>query len=158
MAKAYTANFKSTLAEVAANEAPLILLEINHPDLTAPVRVVNDTQDVISNGNTYIAFPFRCTLPDDFEGQASKARLSINNVGKDLMYWIETTNGGSGSTCTFKQILRSVPNTVEWSITMNLFNVNVTMQEISAELGFENLFSRPAIKMQYRPDNSPGIF
>lgn len=158
MAKSYSANFKSTLAEVSANEAPLILLEIYHAELPTPVRVVNDSQDIISNGNTYVAFPFKCVLPDDFEGQTSRARLSIANVGKDLMYWIETTNGGKGSTCTFKQILRSVPNTIEWSITMSLFNVNVTMQEISAELGFENMFAKPAIRMQYRPDNSPGVF
>lgn len=158
MAKSYSANYKSTLAEVSANEAPLILLEITHPDLVTPVRVINDTQDIVSGGNTYVAFPFKCVLPDDFEGQLSRARLSIANVGKELMYWIEQTNGGAGSSCTFKQILRSAPNTIEWSITMNLFNVNVTMQEVSAELGFENLFSKPAIRMQYRPDNSPGVF
>ena len=158
MAKDYSANFKSTLAEVNAPEAPLILLEINHQALTQPVRVVNDTVDVTSNGNLYVGFPFRCVLPDDFESQIPKARLSIVNVGRELMYWIETTSGGQGSTCTFKQILRSNPDLIEWEITMNLYNVNVTMQEISAELGFENLFSKPAVSRQYRPDNSSGLF
>lgn len=158
MAKDYSANFKSTLAEVNAPESPLILLEINHVDLPEPVRVVNDTVDITSNGNLYIAFPFRCVLPDDFESQIPKARLSIVNVGKELMYWIETTSGGQGSTCKFMQILPSNPDLVEWEITMNLYNVNVTMQEISAELGFENLFSKPAISRQYRTDNSPGLF
>jgi Domain of unknown function (DUF1833) len=158
MARNYSANFKSTLAEVNAPESPLILLEIDHPELSQPVRVVNDSDDVNSNGNLYIAFPFRCVLPDDFESQIPKARLSIANVGRELMYWIETTAGGQGSTCTFKQILRSNPNLIEWEITMNLYNVNVTMQEISAELGFENLFSKPAISRQYRPDTASGLF
>lgn len=158
MAKNYSANFKSTLAEVNAPEAPLILLEIDHEALSAPIYVVNDTDDVVSNGNTYIAFPFRCVLPDDFESQIPKARLAIVNVGRELMYWIETTSGGQGSTCTFKQILRSNPNLVEWEITMNLYNVSVTMQEITAELGFENLFSKPAISRQYRPDTASGLF
>lgn len=158
MAKNYSAQYKSTLAEVNAAEAPMILLEIDHPDLDEPIRVVNDTQDLTSNGNLYIGFPFRCVLPDDFENQLPKARLSIDNVGRDLMYWIETTGGGQGSTATFKQILRSNPNLIEWSITMSLFNVHVTMQEISAELGFENLFGKPAITFKYRPDNSPGLF
>jgi len=158
MAKNYSANFKSTLAEVNAPEAPLILLEIDHEALSAPIYVVNDTDEVVSNGNTYIAFPFRCVLPDDFESQIPKARLAIVNVGRELMYWIETTSGGQGSTCTFKQILRSNPNLVEWEITMNLYNVSVTMQEITAELGFENLFSKPAISRQYRPDTASGLF
>lgn len=158
MARAYSAQFKSTLAEVSGEEAPYILLEISHPLLSEPVRVINDTQDLTSNGHLYIGCPFKCVLPDDFEGQLPKARLSIDNVGRDLMYWIEASSGGLGSTVKFMQVMRSRPDTIEWTINMNLYNVSVTMQEISAELGFENLFSRPAISLQYRPDNSPGIF
>lgn len=158
MPKEYSAQYKSTLAEVNAEESPLILLEIDHPELTQPVRVVNDTTDVTSNGYTYIAFPFRCVLPDDFENQLPKARLSIDNVSRDLMFWIETTGGGQGSTATFKQIMRSNPDLIEWQIQMSLFNVTVNMQEISAELGFENLFGKPAVTFKYRPDNSPGLW
>lgn len=158
MTRAYSAEFKSTLASVSAPEAPLILLEISHPSLTSPIRVVNDMQDIDSNGNLFVACPFRCVLPDDYEGQMPKARLSVDNVGRELMYWIETSSGGQGSLVRFMQIMRSRPDLIEWEITMNLYNVSVTMQEISAELGFENLFAKPAISMQYRPDNSIGIF
>jgi hypothetical protein len=52
MAKAYSSAYKSTLAAVSAPEAPLILLVINHVDLTTPIRVVNDTQNITSNGNS----------------------------------------------------------------------------------------------------------
>lgn len=158
MARAYSSEFKSTLSEVSPKEAPLTLLTINHPMLSEPVRVINDTQDLTSNGNLFIACPFRCILPDDFDGQMPKARLSVDNVGRELMYWIEASSGGQGSIVTFQQAMRSRPDTIEWSITMNLYNVSVTMQEITAELGFDNLFAKPAISMQYRPDNSPGIF
>jgi len=158
MARNYSSAYKSTLAAVSAPEAPLILLEINHSALTQPVRVVNDMTDIISNGNLFIACPFRCTLPDDLENQLPKARLAVNNVGRDLMYWIETSGGGQGSTVRVMQVMRSRPNTIEWEITMNLFNVEVNMMEISAELGFQNVFVRPAVHVSYRPDNSPGLF
>lgn len=158
MARPYSSEYKSTLARVSASETPLILLQIDHPDLDSPIRVVNDTQDITSNGDTYIAFPFRCTLPDDFEGKLPKATLSIDNVGKDLMYWIESTDGGIGSTATFKQVMRSRPDQIEWSITMSLFNIIATNAEVSAELGFENLFSKPAILLSFRPETSPGLF
>lgn len=115
-------------------------------------------QDINSNGNNFIACPFRCVLPDDYEGQLPKAKLAVDNVGRDLMYWIETSSGGQGSSVRFMQVMRSNPDLIEWEITMNLYNVNVTMQEISAELGFQNLFAKPAIAMQYRPDNSLGLF
>jgi len=133
-------------------------LQIDHPELTSPIRVINDTQDLTSNGYVYIAYPFEIVLPDDFENQLPKARLSINNVGKDLMFWIESTDGGYGSTATFSQIMRSRPNQIEWSITMSLFNVAATNVDVSAELGFENLFAKPAIQMQYRPNTAIALF
>jgi hypothetical protein len=158
MAKSYSAEYKSTLAKLSSGEPPLILLQIDHAELSQPIRVVNDTLNVTSNGQEYIAFPFRCTLPDDYENKLPKATLSIDNVGKDLMFWIESTDGANNSTATFSQIMRSRPDQVEWSITMSLFNVTATNLEVSAELGFENLFAKPAISIQYRPTNSAGLF
>lgn len=158
MTRPYSTQFKSTLAKVSAEEAPLVLLEISHAALDNPVRVINDMQNLTSNGNLFIACPFRYVLPDDFENQLPKAKLAVDNVGRDLMYWIETSGGGDGSTVKMMQVMRSRPDTIEWQISMNLYNVQATMQEITAELGFENLFAKPAILMQYRPDNSPGIF
>lgn len=158
MARSYTSQFKSTIAAVSSEEAPLILAEISHSALPTPVRVINDTQDLTSNGNLFIACPFRFSLPDDFEGQIPKARIAVDNIGRDLMYWIETSGGGAGSTIRIMQAMRSRPDLIEWEQTFNLFNVVANMQEISADLGFENLFSTSAIKRQYRPDNSPGLF
>ena len=158
MPRPYSSIYKSTLAQVSAPETPYILLEIDHPELTDPIRIINDTQDLTSNGDLYIGCPFRCVLPDDFENQLPKARLSVDNIGRELMFWIETTAGGNGSSVRFMQIMRSRPDQIEWEITMSLYNVQVTMQEISAELGFENLFSKPAINVQYRPTTTPGLF
>jgi hypothetical protein len=158
MARTYSAQYKSTLAKVSGEETPRILLQIDHPELSSPIRVINDTINLTSNGFEYIAFPFEVTLPDDFENKLPKATLSISNVGKDLMFWIESTAGGQGSTATFSQVMRSRPNQIEWSISMSLFNVLATNMDVSAELGFENLFAKPAVSIQYRPTNSPGLF
>jgi hypothetical protein len=158
MPRSYSAQYKSTLAKVSMEESPLILLEIDHPDLPSPVRVVNDTQNITSNGNEYIAFPFNCILPDDYENRLPRAILSISNVGRDLMQWLETSDGGNGATAKFQQVMRSRPNQVEWEITMSLFNVTANNQEVSAELGFENLFAKPAVSISYRPENSKGLF
>lgn len=158
MARAYSDVYKSTLAEVSAPEAPLLLLEINHPELPSPVRVVNDTQNITSNGNLYLGFAFRFVLPSDYENQLPKARIAIDNVGKDLMQWIETSDGGAGSTVQLSTIMRSRPNQIEWTITMSMFNIQANAREVSAELGFENLFTKPAISIQYRPETCIALF
>lgn len=158
MPRSYSAQYKSTLAKVSMEETPLILLEIDHPVLPSPVRVVNDTLNLTSNGNEYIAFPFNCVLPDDYENRLPRAILSISNVGRDLMQWLETSDGGNGATARFQQVMRSRPNQIEWEITMSLFNVTANNLEVSAELGFENLFAKPATSISYRPETAKGLF
>lgn len=158
MARDYSAAYKSTLAATSAPEAPLILLEINHPALSEPVRVVNDNEALTSNGNVYVGCQFTASLPDDFADQLSRASLMVDNVGRDLMHWVETSGGGEGSTATIRQVMRSRPDLIEWSITMNLYNVNADVAHVSAELGYETLFGRPAVQMCFRPEVSPGIF
>lgn len=156
--RAYSAAYKSTLAATSAPEAPLTLLEIDHPALTQPVRVVNDTQDIESNGHLYVACPFRCTLPDDRENQLPEATLAVDNIGGDLMYWIETSGGGQGSTVRIIQVMRSRPDLVELEIAMGLFNVQVTMTEVAGKLGYEDFFNRPAVALRYDPATAPGVF
>lgn len=158
MPRTYSPQYKSTLAAVNADEPPLVMLEIDHPDLSEPVRVINDNQDLTSNGHLFVACPFRCTLPDDFENQLPKATLAVDNIGRELVYWIETSNGGEGAAVRFMQVMRSRPDLIEWEITMSLTDVRVTMLEVAGQVGFENLFNRPAVHLTYRPDNSPGLF
>lgn len=158
MARSYSKFYKSTISRVSANEAPLILLEIYHPDLEQPVRVVNDTQDLISNGKTFIACAFRVTLPADQERTIPKATLAVDNVGRDLMYWIERSAGGRGAKATFMQVMRSRPDLIEWQTMMNLENVDCTFETVTGQLGYTDIYQRPAIAMQYRPDTSPGVF
>ncbi len=158
MPRNYSAQFKSTLNSVSATESPLVLLEITHPALSQAVRVVNDNLDLTSNGNLFIAAPFECVLPDDMENQLPKAKLAIDNIGRDLVYWLETSGGGEGAKVRFMQVMRSRPNSIEWETTMNLSNVQITMTKVTADLGFENIFSKPAVRIQYRPDNSAGMF
>lgn len=161
MARTYSAVYKSTLAKTSAEEAPLILLKIYHPAIPGTdhaVYIINDTLDLTSNGILYIACAFKCELPSDEDGQMARARLSIDNVGRALMTWIEASAGGFGSIVTFSQVMRSRPDVVEWSITMNLYNVVCTSIEVSADLGFNNFFNKPSTQVTFRPETAPGIF
>lgn len=158
MARAYSAEYRSTLASTSAHEAPLTLLEISHPGLTEPIRVVNDNDNIISNGHTFVACGFRCYLPDDMDNKMPTAQLAVDNVGREMMYWIESSGGGAGTTVRFIQLMRSRPDLIEWEITMGLTNIKVTSKEVTGDLGYENIFGRPAITMRNDPFTMPGIF
>ncbi len=158
MARDLSDDLKEKLHSVNADEYPLVMLEIDHADLPSPVRVVNDTQNVTHNGDLFQALAFRVTLPDDLKEGLSKARLSIDNIGKELMDWLELSGGGEGATCRIIQILRSNPDLVEWETTLNLNNVGATTTEVTGQLGYEDLLNRPGMPTTYRPDNAPGLF
>jgi len=158
MAKGYSSTLKEQLNSTSATETPLLLLEIDHPDLAAPVRVVNDNQDLVHLGNTFTAMAFRATLPDDREEGMPRARLAIDNVGKELVAWLEASGGGQGATVRMMQVLRSAPDTIEWEVTMDLSNLSMTALEVSGVLSFDDLLNRPGVTLTYRPETAPGLF
>lgn len=155
---AYTAATNKKINSVSNDEMPLLLLEIDHADLVTPVRVVNDNQDVTFESNTYVALAFRATMPDDIAQKLPRASLSVDNVGKDLVQWLEDSAGGQGATCRMIQIMRSDPATVEWEITMDLSNVSMTMLAVNGVLSFDDLLNKPGVTLVYRPSVAPGLF
>lgn len=158
MPRNYSSAAQTEMNATSGADPILILLEIDHVDLSVPIRVVNDTQDLVHQGNTFTAMAFRAVLPDDLEQGASRARLAIDNVGRDLMTWLESSGGGREATVRMIQVLRSAPDVVEWEVTMDLINVSADALEVSGELGFDNLLDRPAVALTYTPASQPGIF
>lgn len=158
MARAYSSQYKSTLAGTSAPEAPLTLLEITHPGMTEPARVVDDTQDFTFQGDLYIACGFRIVPPDDFESQSPRSQLAIDNVGRELMQWIEASGGGRGASVRFIQAMRSRPELVEWEVTMQISNTHADVMEVSSDLGFEDFYGRAAVALRYDQITAPGQF
>lgn len=158
MPRSYSLTARRRLSETSAAELPLFLLEISHVDLPEPVRVVGDSQDLISNGFTYVGMAFRISLPDERQGQQPRAELSVDNIGRELMQWVETSAGGRGSRVRIMQVLRSTPDIVEWEIEMELSNIRANATEVTGELGFPRLLDVPAVQVRADYSTTPGIF
>lgn len=158
MAKTYSANFKKTINSVSADEFPLVLLQIDRDDLAQPIRLVNDSVDLVHLGNTYTGLPFDITLPDDPEQGMPYASLSIMNVGREMTMWIENADWTKETTVTLTQVMRSAPNVAEWSITMVMSDIQMNSTYIQAKLGFEDLFGSPAVTLKYSPTVAPGLY
>ena len=137
-------------------EAPaLTALEIAHPDVVAPVRAVNDTENHLIDGNWFVAARFSARLADDADGQAPRAELVIDNVGNVLTQWVELSDGANGATLKLMQIVDDV---VEWSVELDVVGMRVTTQSVTARLGFDPMLHRPAVQIRHDPDHSPGLF
>lgn len=158
MAKDYSQNYQRKTNALSGDEFPLILLEIDHDDLAAPVRIVNDREDITVEGNLYQAFAFGLNLPEDPESGLPEAQLSIDNVGRELVQWLEIADWNKPTTCRIIQILRSTPDIIEWEITTNLRDITIDSLQVTATLGFENLLGLPGVGVFYTPVTAVGLF
>lgn len=157
MSRNISTNYREQVNPTAGVE-PVYLLEITHPQLSQPIRVVNDNQDLVSQGNTYTAFAFRISLPDDISKQMPSVPLMIDNIGREMTQWLEASSGGKGAQVTIKQVMRNAPDVIEMSYTFTLLHVAQNMLTITGQLGYENLLNQPCLTATYTPDTAPAIF
>jgi hypothetical protein len=157
MAKTYTSNFKRRTGGTSGSE-PSYLLEITHPQLVSPIRVINDNADLISNGNTFQACAFHIQFPDDVSGSMPRVPISIDNIGRELTQWLESSDGGRNAQVRIMQVMRDTPDVIEQECTLFLLNTNQSMTTISGQLGYENVLDQPALGAMQTPQLQPGIF
>lgn len=152
-----TAGTRNVLA-TSADEPLLQLIEITHPELAVPARLVNDTIDLVVEGNTFVACRFDLSLPDDLDEQTPTAKLEVDNIGRELTYWLEVSRGGKGAKCRLIMALRSTPSNLEFDMTMDLTGLSITNTRVSGDLGFKNTLMQAGVTVRYDPSTAPGIF
>ena len=111
MSRSVSATFLEKVFAQETSEVFLCILEIDHDDLDAPIRVVNNTENITSGGYEYIGFPFELSMPADVEDQIPSVSLSIDNVDRTIVQAIRTIS--SPPTVYLSVILASDPDTVE---------------------------------------------
>ena len=149
---------KINVNKLSANESPIVLIEIDHPMIPETIRLVHDNCDVISNGETYMAMSFELKRQADVQGELPKVSLTVQNVGRSLVKWIDMSGGGKGAQVTAKIIRRSDPDLVEESIPMGIERVTVTTLLVSFHLVVYNNLVRRGIKAVYNNITAPGLF
>ena len=143
-------------AWAASSDLPLVLLEIDHADLATPIQVVNNTENITSNGTEYVAFPFEITLPDSKEKATPRAKLRIDNVSREIGEAIRTIT--SPPSVTIKIIRQSDHDTVEAEYSgMKLFHTYWDALSVEGTLEFEDLTREPYPARTFNPANYAGI-
>lgn len=134
----------------------LVLLEIDHADLADPLRFVNNTEDVTSNGESYTAFPFDISLPTDSDESPPRARLVIDNVSREIGEVIRDLD--TAPTITIYVIRMDDFDAVEITLpSFTLRNVQYDVMQVSGELELEDLTREPFPARTFSPAEFPGL-
>ena len=136
----------------------LVLLELTAPSLGATLRLVNDTQDWVSNGQTYIGFPFRFQPPEDTAGQSPRGAIEIDNIGRGITADLESWQPGQVLNARLMVADRADPHTYMVDMPLPIMRVTTNESVARAEGGWDMLLRQQVSRLRYTPYVAPGMF
>lgn len=122
-----------------------------------PLRVVNNTVDIISRKKLFHAYPFKITLPEDEPDKLPSVSVEIDNVDRSIIEWIRGYS-------TAPQLLLEVITNVNYDVVersigfLNLTAVDYDALAIRATLTVDNVMSRRFPADNYDPVQFPGLY
>lgn len=135
----------------------LLLVEINHPSFTAPIRLVQDNDDLIVGGITYVALPMQIQLPQDVAKEAARAKIVIDNVGRDLGGEFERLGPGASLDVTLRNVSRATPGIVEYEFVSGANAATLDLTDVSLTLGDDEWMRMGIVNLRADPTTSPGL-
>ena len=148
---------------LAPRDLIVYAVRLDHPDLAVPARIVNDVRGCEVGGARYAPLRFDLRLADDVEGQAPRAELSVVNIGRELVQWVDRANASTeGATATLLELLRdrdpsSGAATEEWSTVMDVADCSAR-DIVRVQLGYDPTLNQPLVRVRHDPRTSPGLF
>jgi len=148
----------SAVQRVSDPQGLLTLLTLTGGGIPAPVRLVNDTRELVSAGQTYLPLPFEVVLPKEAAKEVPRAQLRMDNIGRELVAELEALDPGAELMATISIVYRATPDVVEFTFTAPLGAIRVDAFSVSATVGPTELMRRPAVNVRFDPITAPGLF
>lgn len=154
---------KEAMTAPETEEVLLNLLEIKY-DGSPILRVVDNTEEIVSNRQTYTPCAFTVLLPDQSSDGNKSCRLQIDN--SDISIYraiksavIQSRKEKKEITCTACVIMASEPdNFIEGPLNFVLRNINADVHAITGEMYDSYMHDKKFTILTYNPNDFPGLF
>lgn len=147
----------SQLYGQVADDPFLTLFTFSHDGFDSDILLVNNSEDVVSNGKTYLSFPVKVTLPMDDNETAREVSITMSNVGLELIG--EFRKVTTRIDCKLDMVLFSAPDTIQYTLEdLKLSNIQYNVQTITAKLVLDDFLGSGLTSEKYTPTNYPGLF
>lgn len=136
----------------------LYLLTITGTDIGTPIRLVNDTRDMESQGFTFLALPFEIIPPKQAAQEIPRTQIRIDNIGREIVQVLEALPPGAELTAKVQVVYRPSPDVVQAEFTAPMSGLKANVFTISGSIGPFTLMNRPAVAIRFDPNSAPGLF
>jgi len=155
VANELTAELKAQIFAQQSGDPYLTLVTLSGPNFT--YRLVNNTVDIVSNGQTFQAFPMRVRLPTD-DGESSRDfQLEFDNASLLLVVALRSIT--EPFNCQIDMILASMPDVIQSSVSDLLVRVvSYDGKKVIARIVLDNFLASAAPSERYTPSTFPGMF
>lgn len=137
------------------SECFLWLVDLSHPDMTT-LRITNNLTSIVSNGNTYVYWPFVFTPADDKEQSNYTAQFVIDNIDPLISRALRSLVGSP--TITVSMILGSEPDTILYGpVSYEVVTAPINIKKITANLKEKSVFVYSTPWTAFTPQAFPGF-
>lgn len=155
MANDLSAELKAQLFKQESEDPFLTLLTLTGS--TETFRLVNNTRDIVSRGETYTAFPMRVRLPGDDGESAREFQIDFDNASLLLITALRSVT--EPLPCKIEMILASLPDVVQISVEDLLVrSVTYNKNTVTARIVLDNFLVVGVPSEKYTPSLYPGMF
>ncbi len=135
----------------------LSLVTLDHESFDAPIRLVNNTVNIVSRGETYLAFPMKITLPSDDGETTREFNIDFDNASLELIQEIRSVT--TAISAKVELILASLPDVVQMSQDNLLMTaISYTSKRVTARMVLDNFLNVSLSSESYTPSVFPGLF
>lgn len=141
---------------------PIYAIQITHPDVNPDIRVIMDGENAMIGGETFLMSAFIVTLPTEKGHEARRIEVTLDNVGRQMVEWVEASNGGRGATMNVMEVVFPAGDRNGEVLTeypgFQVGNARMRNENLIVSLVDESAGEAPGIKMRHDPETSPGLF
>lgn len=137
--------------------AYLFLLRIDSPELTQPIYLVNNNEEIVSRGVTYEPFPFEVILPPDDGQKPQNLKLVTFNVHPEMINLIRQTV--EPPTVLLELVTTEDLDFVEKRVDfMTVVSAQYDALNVTFDLASSSVFSRSTLRGKYTQSEFKGLF
>lgn len=135
----------------------IVLIEIYDSVSGNTVRVCNNSENITSNGNVFVAYPFDFIFPDDDDSAVPSCKITIDNVDRSIAYAIRQLT--TAPDVRMMLVLADDPDTVELDFPYFKFvSFDYDRLVVEGTLSIESFTSEPFPGDIFAPSTTPGLF